>query len=214
MAILIRLAIFFQVSLVLVTAVEDPCHNGGKYECPKYTVTEKGNGFEVRKYGKTNWVESSSDNTGYKKGSSLFMRLFKYIQGANEDNVKIPMTVPVLSPKEFGDDGGFKLGQTMMFWLPSKFQEKPPVPTSEDVKIKMTPEQVVYVRSFSWWASNWMVKWHTGKLMASLKAAGLVAGTDFEDRIVVVATYNNPWQIFGRTNEVMLIKKTIPGSNL
>merc|ERR1712139_45529 len=97
---------------------------------------------------------------------------------------------------------------TMMFWLPSAFQENPPVPTSTDVAVEMKPATDVYVRTFGLWATNWMVKRHTEKLIASLNAAGLVAGVDFDDSMVDVATYNSPWQFIGRTNEVMLRKIT------
>ena len=81
MAFLMRLAFILQISLVFVIASDDPCHNDGKYECPKYTVTEKGNGYELRKYKKTHWAVAQSGSSGYRSSSSLFRRLFKYIQG-------------------------------------------------------------------------------------------------------------------------------------
>ena len=54
---------------------------------------------------------------------STLQRLYKYIDGANEDKIKMPMTTPVATtmiPHE--DYKGTDNKYTMSFYLPAKFQ--------------------------------------------------------------------------------------------
>merc|ERR1712198_356370 len=79
------------------------------YECAPYTILESNQDYEVRRYPERKWATvvyekmgtmghndmplSSSYNDQPQNGS--FMKLFRYISGANEPGSKISMTVSV-----------------------------------------------------------------------------------------------------------------------
>ena len=80
--------------------------------------------------------------------SKMFMKLFRYIDGANAGNTKIPMTAPVttdhfsLSPLSSNLEN-----QGMCFWLGAKYAlEDAPVPTADDVIVNQVQERRVYVK--------------------------------------------------------------------
>jgi hypothetical protein len=69
------------------------CHN---LDCPKFEVQSKEEAFEVREYGAATWVSTDVEAYAYALAANTgFKRLFQYIDGANHDAVKIPMTAPV-----------------------------------------------------------------------------------------------------------------------
>ena len=73
----------------------------------------------------------------------MFMRLFRYISGANKEKVKIEMTVPVATKY---DAMGDKTKFTMLFFAPEKYQTSTPMPTNPQVAILKLPKICVYVR--------------------------------------------------------------------
>ena len=81
---------------------------------------------------------------GWKKqaSSKMFMKLFKYISGANSMGQEIDMTTPVRTKHTSkGDD---KEDQQMCFWLGNEWQTKPaPEPLGKDA----TTTKVVQVES-------------------------------------------------------------------
>jgi len=207
MAALILVTVLLQVCLAFVAA-DDRCH--GKYSCPQYEILEKNKDYEVRRYPTYKFAQSRVTGASYFIASNVnFMRLFHYIFGHNDEGKRVPMTVPVLTPIEQDEDGDFKKDFAMMFWLPEKYQCEgcAPTPKKNDVEIVTVEEKIVYVRTFSWYTYETSIKFNEMKLKASLEKAGLVAGEDFEDKKMIVATYNEPTHVFGRTNEVMFVKK-------
>ena len=69
------------------------CH---KLDCPKFEVQSKEEAFEVRQYAAATWVSTDVEAYAYALAANTgFKRLFQYIDGANHDAVKIPMTAPV-----------------------------------------------------------------------------------------------------------------------
>jgi hypothetical protein len=101
----------------------------GAYESAEYTVRDSAGPFETREYldlilATTNMrVESQG-----KDGS--FVRLFRYISGANDRETRIAMTTPVFM--EAGDTDG-----QMGFVVPRKVTEqRVPEPTSDSVRIR------------------------------------------------------------------------------
>ena len=73
----------------------------------------------------------------------MFMRLFRYISGANKEKVKIEMTVPVATKY---DAMGNKTKFRMLFFAPKKYQTSTPMPTNPQVAILKLPKICVYVR--------------------------------------------------------------------
>jgi hypothetical protein len=103
----------------------------GAYESAEYTVLDSAGPFETREYldlilATTNMrVESQG-----KDGS--FVRLFRYISGANDRETRIAMTTPVFMEAGDNDTDG-----QMGFVVPRKVTEqRVPEPTSDSVRIR------------------------------------------------------------------------------
>ena len=132
--------------------------------------------------------------------SNMFKKLFGYIQGRNKMKKEIPMTVPVLT--EVKGDGSYKKLK-MSFYLPEEFQSNPPKP--EDPAVFLERKDIcVYVRSFGGYPLfYYQYKRQIKQLKKDLDMQGL-KGT-YIDGTVMYAGYNEPWKLFGRRNEVMLL---------
>ena len=78
--------------------------------------------------------------------SKMFMKLFRYISGVNEEQEEIEMTVPVLTRMTILEDK--KINKQMCFYLNKAHQENPPTPTEEGVVIEQNQEFTVFVHTF------------------------------------------------------------------
>merc|ERR1711936_558364 len=89
------------------------------YQNAPYEVIQKYDGYEERFYPGRLWVctQSSSNNGG-------FMKLFRYISGANARKQKIDMTVPVMMTHS-------EKGVEMCFYMTQSTQSNAPAPTGE-----------------------------------------------------------------------------------
>ncbi|GFS18501.1 heme-binding protein 2-like [Elysia marginata] len=129
-------------SLIAVQCMSKPsfCKS---YDCPAFDSV-KMNGFERRSYGATKWVgtsvvASSSDSAT----NGMFMKLFRYIGGANDREEKIAMTVPVATKVQALSGNQYRY--TMMFYVPGS---NPPTPNDNDLEIITIPARDVYVKTF------------------------------------------------------------------
>ena len=70
-------------------------------ETPPYDLLENKNGYEIRRYRKQLWAQSTYEvplNTDLTSGREFgFSPLFGYISGNNNAQMKISMTVPVIT---------------------------------------------------------------------------------------------------------------------
>lgn len=104
------------------------------YESAEYTVVEKENQFEVRKYPELVLAATKMSTESQRRDGS-FMRLFGYISGANDSQQKVAMTTPVFMEAEPGKQQG-----QMGFVMPKKVADKgAPEPTSDQVAIRKRP---------------------------------------------------------------------------
>ena len=71
------------------------------YESAEYKVIESDGSFEIREYPDLMLVATDSKMDSQGRDGS-FMRLFRYISGANEAEQKIAMTTPVFMEGEIG----------------------------------------------------------------------------------------------------------------
>lgn len=127
-----------------------------------------------------------------------FMRLFGYIQGANDKKEKINMTVPVINKKDSTSSS-----IEMSFFIPFAQQANPPRPTASDVYIENMRPLCVYVRSFGGWM------WLSGRSnYAELKNALRNDGLEnsYSKNYYYTAGYDSPWKIRNRHNEIWFIK--------
>lgn len=74
----------------------------------------------------------------------MFMKLFRYISGANEGNKEIKMTVPVSTKWTIINDNSYE--KEMCFYLDEKHQSNPPNPTDSEVYIINRPQMTIFTR--------------------------------------------------------------------
>jgi hypothetical protein len=101
------------------------------YESAEYIVVESDDSIEIREYPDLMLVTTSMQYQSRGDDGS-FMRLFRYIAGANEQDQKVAMTTPVFMEREHGS----KQGQ-MGFVIPKQVSDDGiPVPSGEAVQIQ------------------------------------------------------------------------------
>merc|ERR1712098_715811 len=155
---------------------EAPGEVNGDYEQVPYETIQMFEGYEERRYPSVNFActeleyqmdADEADNEEWslervmkwmtnkkswkdKPESKMFMKLFRYIAGVNKQQQEIEMTVPVISKMQPLEDG--QMYKEMCFYITKEFQENPPEPVDEDVKIKKSSERIVFVKQFGGYA--------------------------------------------------------------
>jgi len=198
----------------------------GDYEQVPYEVIQKFEGYEERRYPSVNFacteleytpdLESSSSwslekvlkwvsnkkSWKDKPESKMFMKLFRYIAGVNKQQQEVEMTVPVISKMQPLEDG--QMYKEMCFYITKEFQENPPEPVDEEVKIKKSNERIVFVKQFGGYAMKDDV-W----LEAAEKFREEMADREAELMMdhFYTAGYDSPMKFWNRRNEVMFEKK-------
>ena len=138
------------------------------------TLVERGIGYEIHRYPQSKWActkaydvdpikdpmnnwQTMYDNnpfmamskTAWKRRpmNKMFMRLYKYIIGLNEDNIEIDMTRPVTT-KMIQQRRSRTYDEEMCFYLGSKYDQDrdPPRPIDRQVMIEERQEMTFYVR--------------------------------------------------------------------
>uniref|UniRef100_A0A673N6Y3 Heme-binding protein 1 n=1 Tax=Sinocyclocheilus rhinocerous TaxID=307959 RepID=A0A673N6Y3_9TELE len=140
--------------------------------------------------------------------SSCLKRLYHYISGANEEGVRFEMTAPVLVevPEEV------KMWEpaiyTLSFLLPSAYQEHPPTPTNDKVRLYFSdmPDMDVYVRSYGGWMLSITSRLHAHLLSRAL----LRAHAHFNHTHHYTVGYDSPLKLLNRHNEVWYVVEGDP----
>ena len=111
------------------------------YESAAYKVVRSDGNFQVRDYPALTVVETPMVGVDGSDGS--FMRLFRFITGANENKQKIAMTTPVFM-------SGSETQRTMSFVLPETLKTAAvPKPADGDVTVRELKAGRFAVLSFS-----------------------------------------------------------------
>lgn len=180
-------------------------------EKPQYEVLYADGNIEYRLYqpylvAETVVSDEADRNDAANKG---FMRLFRYITGANTTQAKIDMTAPVQQAKVSEDiamTAPVQQSQTadgwrIAFMLPGKYSlADAPVPVDENIRIHEVPARVMAVIRYSgrWTDSN--VEKNEALLMRHLAEHAIAPAGAIE-----TAAYNAPFTPpFMRRNELML----------
>ncbi len=180
-------------------------------EEPPYSVTKQESPFEVRAYEPYCVAETTVATSDFNEaGNIAFRRLFRYIQGNNQSQKKIPMTAPVgLEPRgpekipmtaPVGQTHGPE-GYRVWFVMPKYATlETLPKPTDPLVHVHcIEARQMAVIRYSGGWAeSRYEAK--KSELLDWLKKKKL-------DPIgpPVLARYNSPFSLwFLRRNEVQI----------
>lgn len=184
--------------------------NAFELEEPQYTVVHTESDFEIRFYREITWMSSASPReVSFEKATRQgFHRLFQYIQGANLNSSRIPMTVPLLTSIVPGAGPFDSSGYIVRLYLPSEFEDSPPLPLPE---LKLHADRwgshCIAVRKFSGFAKDNNIVKEAANLANSLRNSPWAHSfsDSQEDYAYSIAQYNNPFRIIGRVNEVWAI---------
>ncbi|KAK9675804.1 hypothetical protein RND81_11G032100 [Saponaria officinalis] len=139
-------------------------------ESPTYMTIHTESEFEIRFYRDSAWISAYVDHPSFHQATKFgFHRLFQYIQDANLNFSRIPMTKLVLMSIVPGSGPLNSLAYSVRFYLPLKFQDDPPVPLPEiHLKPVRWAGHYVAVSKFSGFARDRNVVKEAEKLAASL----------------------------------------------
>jgi len=169
------------------------------YETAEYKVLESDGKFEVREYPDLMLVSTSTKLESQGRDGS-FMKLFRYISGANENKQKISMTTPVF----MGNDSESTV--QMGFVMPKDVAEAGvPKPTGEQVDLRKRPGGRFAVVRFAGQLNEKSSKDAESKLRDWMKSKGLNAEDSNEGISVETAGYDPPFTPGPlRRNEVLI----------
>lgn len=170
------------------------------YESAEYKVVESDGKFEVREYPDLMLVATTTKLDAQGRDGS-FMKLFRYISGANESEKKISMTTPVFMEKDKGDSA-----VQMGFVMPKNIAvEGVPKPTSESVNVRKRAGGRFAVLRFSGQLNAKSAKESETKLRTWMANKGLVVADSVESSGVETAGYDPPFTPGPlRRNEVLI----------
>ncbi|XP_050163361.1 heme-binding protein 2-like isoform X1 [Myiozetetes cayanensis] len=155
--------------------------------------------YELRQYETAKWVSTVIRGESQKEAMRQgFWKLFHYIQGKNERETKIDMTVPVTCLVKSGCTD-FKIS----FFVPFEHQDSPPQPTDSDVFVEERKAAAIFVRSFGGFASPEKYAEEAEVLARTLRNRG----QPFHEDFFYTAGYDSPFKLFNRHNEVWYFKK-------
>ncbi|KAK7116250.1 heme-binding protein 2-like [Littorina saxatilis] len=190
------------LSLAIPSNLPVFCH---KLDCPQFTVVENTTDYELRHYDQTSWVSIRKEAANLDiVRRDMFMTLFHYIDGENADQVKIPMTAPVLTTVEHGAGPNCASNFTMHFMLPHAQWAAPIKPTNSQVNIVTLPAMDVYVKSFPGYASDEDFISMAVELYKNLATNN--KHTNVDKKQYNEASYDGPYQFADRHNEIWIGK--------
>ncbi len=163
------------------------------YETAAYSVLESDGPFEIRDYPDLMLVTTPMKSQGR---DDSFGKLFGYISGGNEDDLRVAMTTPVFMKSEGRDADG-----QMGFVVPEKVSsEYIPNPTDESVKIQERAGGRFAVIRFAGRTDHELRAKNEGELRLWIDNKGLLP-TD----AVEFAGYDPPWTPSPfRRNEILI----------
>jgi hypothetical protein len=165
------------------------------YESAEYKVVRSDRPFEIREYPDLMMATTTTkfDSQG---NDGSFMRLFRYISGANDREQKVAMTTPVFMEPE-GDDRAGQMG----FVLPKELAARSvPQPSDQQVHVTKRVGGRFAVIRFAGRLNRKTRDQAEEKLRDWMDDRGLIGAGDAE-----VAGYDPPWTPGPlRRNEVLI----------
>ncbi len=140
------------------------------YESAEYSIVESDGKFEVRQYPDLMLVATTTQMDAEGRDGS-FMRLFRYISGANESDQKISMTTPVFMENDQAD-----AEVQMGFVMPKNVATQGvPAPTGAGVTVRKRAGGRFAVLRFSGRLDSKLAKESEAELRDWMKSKRLVA---------------------------------------
>ena len=169
------------------------------YESAEYKVVESDGKFEVREDPDLMLVATRTQLDAQGRDGS-FMKLFRYISGANEANQKIAMTTPVFMENEI-EHASVQMG----FVMPQQVASTGiPAPTGEKVEVRKRAGGRFAVVRFSGQLNSQKAKDFEANLRAWMETKGLIED-DSREASVETAGYDPPFTPGPlRRNEVLI----------
>lgn len=187
--------------------------------------------YETNKYVQIQYqiVESTDPSKKKKKSESkqgnddvmaIIWKLMGYTQGDNDQNLHMKLIMPIFVgaetlENEYKGSKEEKLVEVTVFLsLPAEYQVdkndaskvplEPPKANDASISFQVIVGFKCYVGTFGGFASDDSFKEETGKLKQNL-AKDADAKVTYNDNKVICISYDPPFKLFGRTNEVLLI---------
>ena len=195
------LSLLFTLSSAASIPRDEPsfCHD---LDCPKYTLVDKKDGYEVRNYKPSKWVGTTISSVSYTKAvDTAFDKLFNYISGENTAKAKIPMAAPVATKIVPGRGPAHESNFTVLFFTPFAYQNNTPTPTNPELALVDLPAITAYVVSFGGYENDRSLQEYATDLTDRLNEDRV----DYVKDFYFTAGYDSPYRIIGRHNEVWFL---------
>ncbi|XP_013907721.1 PREDICTED: heme-binding protein 1 [Thamnophis sirtalis] len=130
------------------------------------------------------------------------LKLLKYVGGSNNQGAGMGMMAPVCSTVYPAEDGSLQQKVKVLLRIPSQFQDNPPSPSDESIRVEKREEMVVYSTLFGGYAKEIDYVNNAAKLTSALGNEA-----SFHKDFYFCNGYDPPMKPYGRRNEVWLLKK-------
>ncbi|XP_035036799.1 heme-binding protein 2-like [Hippoglossus stenolepis] len=170
-------------------------------QCLHFDLICQTEDFEVRHIESVNWVSTHemdySIDTAALKG---FKRLYKYINGANQNGTTMDIVTPVVVrvPQKTSWEMGVYIVHLL---LPAEYQDNPPTPTDDNVYILRSPDMNLYIRSYD----GWLTAKSDNDTAQSLASDLDSVGANYKKNFHFANTYSSPLSLTSRRSEVMFV---------
>ena len=166
-------------------------------ENPKYTILEKNNHFQIRKYDEMTIAKITTVGERYEGLRKGFIPLARYIGAKDREGPKISMTAPVMQQKK-----GYNNWE-ISFFMPSKFKENQlPISKNDKIEITTISSSILAVITFNGIATTELLEKKLSKLIKGIEEINYKKIPETEP---IYSYYNDPSTPgFLRKNEIMI----------
>ena len=166
-------------------------------ENPKYTILEKNNHFQIRKYDEMTIAKITTVGERYEGLRKGFIPLARYIGAKDREGPKISMTAPVMQQKK-----GYNNWE-ISFFMPSKFKENQlPISKNDKIEITKISSSILAVITFNGIATTELLEKKLSKLIKGIEEINYKKIPETEP---IYSYYNDPSTPgFLRKNEIMI----------
>jgi hypothetical protein len=196
----LKVSLFSMKTFIIITSVIIVAFGAIQYytmsstnntERQPYKSVEKEGKFEIRFYPSSTIASVTKQGDYESMSSAGFRDLAGYIFGGNATGQKIAMTSPVIMEEESSET-------KMSFVMPSEYKKEDlPLPNNSSVTFSQTEPVYMATIAYGGFSSAEKVLKHKAELENWLSKKGI----NYKNKHIIMS-YNPPYQLVGRTNEV------------